>query len=96
MDEIVQASGFSKYYFNRLFKKRMGITPFQYLTTLRINRAILFLCNPSLTIDEIVQKAGFSNADYFAKVFKTHFDYSPSNLRNRDSFNLLDYWISDL
>jgi AraC-like DNA-binding protein len=43
LDEIVEASGISKYHFFRLFIETMHITPLNYVVKIRIEQAIRLL-----------------------------------------------------
>ncbi len=95
LDDIVAASGISKYHFTRLFHKGMSATPIQYLTKLRINKAMELLKNEALTIESIAIMIGFSNGNYFTKVFRSYLGVSPSTYRNSKTFSPVDYLISD-
>ncbi|MBM7600045.1 AraC-like DNA-binding protein [Virgibacillus halotolerans] len=95
LDDIVAASGLSKYHFTRLFHKGMNATPIQYLTKLRINKAMELLKNEQLTVEAIALKVGFSNGNYFTKVFRSYLGVAPSTYRNSKIFSPVDYLISD-
>nr|AIA17746.1 Helix-turn-helix domain protein [uncultured bacterium] len=95
LDDIVCASGLSKYHFTRLFSKSLNSTPIQYLTNIRINASIDLLKNKNLTIDEIALKVGFSNGNYFGKVFRSYLDISPGEYRNTKSFITVDHLIGN-
>lgn len=93
LDDIIDASGLSKYHFIRIFNKTINSTPIQYLTNIRINKSLDLLKNKNLTIDEIAFKVGFSNGNYFGKVFRSHHDISPGEYRNTKSFITVDHLI---
>jgi len=95
LDDIVDASGLSKYHFTRLFHKSINITPIQYLTTIRINKSIELLKNDKLSIEDIALNVGFSNGNYFGKVFRASLGISPGEYRNTKSFITLDHIIGD-
>ncbi|WP_318615611.1 AraC family transcriptional regulator [Sporosarcina sp. YIM B06819] len=95
LDDIVDASGLSKYHFTRLFHKTIHSTPIQYLTNTRINKSIDLLKDDKLTIDEIAVKVGFSNGNYFGKVFRSSLGLSPGEYRNSKSFIAVDHIIGD-
>lgn len=70
-------------HFRRLFRKKTGMTPTQYITLLRLKHAERMLLETKLNVKEISQKIGFSDQLYFSKVFSKHFGVSPSEFRNR-------------
>lgn len=95
LDDIVDASGISKYHFARLFHNTVHLTPIQYLTNTRINKSIELLKNDALTIDDIALKVGFSNGNYFIKVFRSSLGLPPGEYRNNKSFIPIDHFIRD-
>ncbi|MFJ7936137.1 AraC family transcriptional regulator [Sporosarcina sp. NPDC096371] len=95
LDDIVDASGLSKYHFTRLFHKTIHSTPIQYLTNTRINKSIDLLKDNKLTINEIALIVGFSNGNYFGKVFRSSLGLSPGEYRNSKSFIAVDHFIGD-
>jgi len=95
LDDVVAASGLSKYHFTRLFHAKINSTPIQYLTKLRISKAMELLKNEQLTIEVIALKVGFSNGNYFTKVFRSYLGVAPSTFRNNKTFSPVDYLIID-
>lgn len=82
LDEIVVASGLSKYHFTRLFHESTNTTPIQYLTKVRINKAMELLRNQELSVEQVAQQVGFANGNYFSKVFRSYLGTSPGNFRS--------------
>lgn len=95
LDDIVETSGLSKYHFTRIFHKNVLSTPIQYLTKRRISESIILLKDQKLTIDEIASKVGFSNGNYFIKVFKKMIGVPPGEYRDSRSFISVDQMIID-
>src|SRR5690625_3380459 len=93
LDDIVEVSGLSKYHFTRLFRTTIHSTPIQYLTKVRINKSIELLKNESLTIEDIAEQVGFSNGNYFNKVFRSAMDMSPGKYRNNKLLISVDHLI---
>ncbi|MBS4178464.1 AraC family transcriptional regulator [Lederbergia citrea] len=81
LDDMVEASGLSKYHFTRLFHKVTGMTPLKYLTKIRIDKAIELLHVSQLSIEEIATQVGYSNGNYFSKVFHKKIGMSPGQFR---------------
>ncbi len=68
-------------YIRRLFKKVHGYTPIQYLNQLRIGYAKKLIegnCLHHRTITQIAEMSGFSDANYFSRVFRQQIGLSPS------------------
>lgn len=95
LDELVEASGLSKYHFTRLFHKTTNTTPLQYLTKIRIDRAIEALQKTDLTIDEIARMVGYANGNYFSKVFSKRVGMSPGQFRDSKHAVPVDHIILD-
>lgn len=86
LDDIVEASGLSKYHFSRLFQSIMQTSPMNFLTKIRLNKAIELMKDQDLTIEEIALRVGYSNGNYFTKVFKSIIGMSPGKYRNSENF----------
>ncbi|MDR1506404.1 MAG: PocR ligand-binding domain-containing protein [Treponema sp.] len=68
----------SEYYLSHLFRKEMNQTFSDYLTRVRIEKAREFLReNAGARIQEAAGMAGFSDSNYFAKIFKKITGTSP-------------------
>lgn len=67
---ISEQLGMNFDYLNRLFKRQLGITIFQYLNVLRINKAKEMLINGGLKSSDIAAAVGFSDEYRFCKVFR--------------------------
>ena len=70
MKEISASIYRSADYTNRLFKRCYDITPYAYYINLRIERAKALLQHTSLSIQEISEKLGYKNEQYFSKQFR--------------------------
>ena len=68
-------------YLNRLFKTQIGMTIFEYLRILRINKAKEFLANSNMKIFEIAALTGFPNEYHFNRVFTNIVGISPGKYR---------------
>jgi YesN/AraC family two-component response regulator len=70
-------------YFSKLFKDCAGEPFTKYLTRYRINKAVELMKDPTLKIYEIAAMAGYENAQYFMKVFKSIKGFSPNIYREK-------------
>jgi|GEM_PF-2703572 len=81
LSEIAQEVGLSEYYFERQFKKSLGITPHQYLTKFKIKRAQELLRQQSYPITQISRSCGFNSPSYFTKLFRQTVGVTPKEYR---------------
>lgn len=70
LERMATAAGYSKYHFLRRFKAETGMTPWRYLTTLRMERAKQLLLDGRLSVKEVAARVGIGNANYFSRIFK--------------------------
>ena len=66
---------------NQMFLKDTGMTCLNYLLSLRIDLAKLWLKETEIPINEIAQRLGYFDNNYFAKVFKKSIGCSPTEYR---------------
>ena len=64
-------------YFTKMFKDSIGKTPIDYINGLRINRAMQMLATTDTSVNDISDSLGFSNSNYFHKIFKQYMNTSP-------------------
>ncbi len=81
LEDISEYAGFSKYYFERIFREYTGVTYYQYLQQMRINYAQTLLSNPELSVTDISCQAGFASCTAFTRAFKKSTGYPPSQFR---------------
>ncbi|WP_211746093.1 AraC family transcriptional regulator [Paenibacillus sp. Marseille-Q4541] len=85
LDHMASAAGVSKYHLIREFERKIGLTPSRYLLEIRLQHAVkLLLTRPELTLHDVSAKSGFSNANYFGKVFKKYLNDTPDQFRKRE------------
>lgn len=81
IDDMIKNIHISKYHFIRLFRRIMGITPYQYLTNYRINMSKTYLRTTNKTVSEIAQICGFLDTSNFITHFKKHTGQRPLQYR---------------
>ena len=86
LDLIADDIGISKYYMCKEFHKKYGISPGKYLREIRISNACrLLTTNDNYTLQKIAQSVGYSNDNYFGKVFKTEKGISPARYKKQST-----------
>ena len=79
--EIATVVGMSPYYFSRLFRQSMGLSPHEYLTQRRLELAKQMLKKTNLPIIEITAEVGFNSQSHFITLFKKHVGTTPLKYR---------------
>lgn len=86
LDLVAENAGMSKYYMCKEFHKKYGVSPGKYLKELRISQACRLLSvNTDYTMQEIAQMVGYSNNNYFGKVFKASKGITPDKFKKQSS-----------
>ncbi|WPU98421.1 ATP-binding protein [Mucilaginibacter sp. cycad4] len=57
----------------------IGQTPSEFIRSVRLKKAAQLLCQRELSVAEISDRVGFSNAAYFSKCFQEEFKVKPSH-----------------
>jgi two-component system response regulator YesN len=70
-------------YLCSVFKAHTGQTINGYITKYRIDKAQGLLSDPKLTVLQIAQLVGYSNSNYFAKVFRKVIGMNPTKYRDK-------------
>lgn len=76
LDKIADQAAFSKYHFLRLFKNTFGMSPHQYLISVRVNAAKKLLLT-KMTISDVCFAVGFESVPSFTRLFKQKIGISP-------------------
>lgn len=71
-------------YFSRQFKALTGFGFHHYLTHTRLRAAEQLLANTSLTMGQVAEQCGFSDANHFGNVFRQWKDCSPTQYRSKN------------
>ena len=68
-------------YLSRLLKQELGISFIDYLTQVRVKKAIQLMNDPSLKIYEVAERVGYNTQHYFSTAFKKVLQVSPIEYR---------------
>jgi AraC-like DNA-binding protein len=75
--QMAREMGYHRTHFCKLFKQIAGLSPYQYLTKVRMNQSALLL-QESLTIQQVASAVGYHDPLYFSKQFRKYFGVPPS------------------
>ena len=80
IDDLATQLGFTRNYLYMLFKKEYGVSPKEYLISLRIEKAKELLLDETkrLSVGEVAFAVGFGDPLYFSRVFRERTGCSPS------------------
>lgn len=70
LDELAECAGLNRTYFITLFRKLNGVTPWEYITARRIERALGLLKRKDMTVLQIAVSCGFNSASNFNRAFR--------------------------
>ena len=83
LDEVSRMVDISPYYFSKLFKQEQGENFIEYLTRTRMQKARQLLKDQKYSIKEICAMCGYSDPNYFSRIFKKYEGVTPSEYRER-------------
>lgn len=64
-------------YLSKVLKKETGLSFIEYLTSIRINKAMDIMKDPTIKIYDVAELVGYSNQHYFCRAFKKIIGVSP-------------------
>ena len=82
LDLLAQQFSINKFYLQKQFKKKLGLSPNEYLTRIRLEKAKTLLRTTNDTVTQIAQEVGYT-ASYFDNVFKKYESVTPHIYRQR-------------
>lgn len=80
---LAERFNYNSSYFSEMFKSKAGKTFIQYITDVRMAKAVQLLEETMLSLWDIAELTGFSNASYFSSKFKRMYGMPPSDYRLR-------------
>lgn len=76
--DLAQRLEVSQEYLTRIFRAHMGMTPGKYLIQVRVEQAKLLLQQQDHSVAFVADACGFTNGNYFARVFRNQVGVTPS------------------
>ena len=69
--------------FRHIFTENTNVSPKQYIICKRLEKAVFFLENTTLSITDIAHNCGFYDVSQFSKMFKCKYSLSPTQYRKQ-------------
>ncbi|MBQ6407773.1 MAG: helix-turn-helix domain-containing protein [Butyrivibrio sp.] len=86
--ETIRLSDFAEQYFfsgeylSKLFKLHYGVNIYEYLQEVRMERAKELLTKTDVKVQDVAQRVGYSDTNYFSKAFRNYTGRSPKEWRH--------------
>jgi AraC-like DNA-binding protein len=84
LDDLAAMACMSKYHFLRTFSRVVGLTPYQYLLSIRMRGAAVRLSTTSEPVSAIAFEAGFGDLSTFNSRFRSIFGMTPTEYRRHN------------
>lgn len=81
LDQLATEAGISKFHFARLFREKIGQTPFKFLAETRLSAGRKLLVTTDRRVGEIALACGFGAASHFTAAFTARHGISPAQYR---------------
>lgn len=82
-ETVVELLGTNHTYFSQMMSSELGMSFSEYVNSLRLAQVERLLRDDSLTIANVAQQSGFSDAGYMSRKFKAKHGITPSEWRKR-------------
>ena len=83
LEALAAQAQMSQVYLRKLFRSQYGVSPAQYITSVRLKKAQELMRSPFLTLEACAQESGFSSLQYFCRVFKKETGITPYAFRKQ-------------
>ena len=82
--ELAKTLHMSEKYFITYFKNSIGLTPFSYITSIKMKKAYEYIGAGGYSIKHASELLGYSDPYVFSKAFKRIYGFSPSRIHETD------------
>ncbi|WP_434639933.1 response regulator [Thermoanaerobacterium thermosaccharolyticum] len=83
--DVAKMLNISYHYFSKTFKEETKCNFVDYITQVRINKAKEFLSKDSMSIKEVCFKVGYSDPNYFSRIFRKETGMTPTEYKSKNS-----------
>ncbi|MCC5911396.1 MAG: response regulator [Clostridiaceae bacterium] len=81
LNDVAKEINMSYHYFSKFFKESTGKNFVDYLTELRVEKSKEMLKDNTINIKEVCYKIGYTDPNYFSKIFKKSTNMTPTEYR---------------
>jgi len=81
LQELAQLAHMSPNHYGKVFKARYGLSPIEYFTRLKIQKACELLTGTDLQVQQLAHNFGFDDPYYFSRLFRRTIGVSPAKYR---------------
>ena len=81
LETLANKYAVNKNYLSTRFRKEVGMTVTDYINLTRVRRSLKLLSSTCLSMPEIAERCGFSDANYFTRTFKKFHGTTPNEYR---------------
>jgi two-component system, response regulator YesN len=81
LEDVAAELQMSPSYVSKLMKEETGCSFIEYLTRIRVNRAVQLLGDPAVKVFEAAEAVGYGDQHYFSRAFKKVLGVSPLDYR---------------
>lgn len=81
--DVANYIGIDRSYLTRLFNEHKKTSPQNYIISLKMNTAALYLKNTNISVTETAQSVGYYDTHIFNRAFKKQFGVSPTLWRHK-------------
>jgi two-component system response regulator YesN len=82
LSSVADEVGLNPDYLGHIFREETGMSFVDFLTSLRIQKSVTLLKTTDMQIKEISFEVGYSNPNYFIKVFKERLGVTPKEYKS--------------
>jgi toluene monooxygenase system protein E len=83
IDDIARTVGASTSTLAHSFKEIIGVSPYQFLKQLRLERARVLMIREGWGVSEAAARTGYASPSHFVKAFTSYFGEAPSHYANQ-------------
>ena len=77
VEDAAAAAGISAKYLYKVFREKRGLSPSDYLISVRMKQGRALLHQTALSVEEVARSAGYNSPGYFSSAFRHFFGRTP-------------------